>query len=103
MKLQTHPAARPHFVHYRKLLICVASLGGHNILPNLIFHQAFIKLCYTNIENTLLEKKMKGVLLFLSKITCKQSLDPDDELVLNTFGSFCNFLVQSLKKSLKNQ
>ena len=69
----------------------------------IIFHQAFITLCYTNTENTLLEKKMKGVLLFLSKITCKQSLDPDDELVLNTFGSFCDFLTQSLKKSLKNQ
>ena len=38
---------------------------------------------------------MKGVLLFLSKITFKQSLDPDDELMLNTFGSFCDFLTQS--------
>ena len=40
-------------------------------------------------------KEMKGVLLFLSKITCKQSLDPEDELVLNTFELSCNFSTQS--------
>ena len=28
-----------------------------------------------------------GIVVSL-KITCKQRLDPDDELVLNTFGSF---------------
>ena len=38
------------FAHYRK--VGVASLGGHNILPKLIFHQAFIKLHHTNIEKT---------------------------------------------------
>ena len=43
--------------------MCVASLGGHNILPYLIFHHAFIKLRYKNIEKTLLEKNETDIVV----------------------------------------